>query len=292
VTGAPLTPTSVTDAYRLSIEEAHAARVGRLRSATGWLSLVGKAFLGQGTTTIGSAPDAGARLPDGVPAQVGTLVITGNVVHFTAAAGVDVRCNGEPVTERVLASDRIGKADALVVDGIVLELMERGDALALRIRDTRQVPTPYAGISLYPIDPAWNVHARLEAYAEPRALDLDFEGASGAVADTFLSPGAVVFEHAGAEHRLEAVYEDSSKRRLFILFRDATSGTESYGLGRFVYAPLPDESGHLFVDFNLALLPACAFTIFATCPIPPRENRLGIPVRAGEREYLGPAIGT
>ena len=93
------------------------------------------------------------------------------------------------------------------------------------------------------------------------------------------------------EHRIEAVYEDGSRKRLFLLFRDATSGTESYGLGRFVYAPLPDERGRLTIDFNLAMLPGCAFTVFATCPIPPKENRLAIPVRAGEREYLGPAVG-
>jgi uncharacterized protein (DUF1684 family) len=205
---------------------------------------------------------------------------------------VIVTCDGEPVTSRVLRSDHDGKADALVVDGFVLELMERGETVALRVRDTRELPRPYAGIESWPIDPTWKVEAKLVGHAEPRTIDLDFEGATGAVADSFVSPGVVVFERANVEHRLEAVYEDSSRRRLFLLFRDATAGTESYGLGRFVYASLPDAHGRLFVDFNLALLPGCAFTTFATCPIPPRENRLTIPIRAGEREYLGPAIGS
>lgn len=274
-----------------SYEAEIAAREDRLRSAGGWLSLVGKAFLGQGTTTIGSAASAGARLPDGAPAFVGTLRVNGNVVEFDAAPGILVTCNDERVGKRTLRTDREGKADALDVDGFVLEIMERGDTLALRIRDTRELPRPFAGIERFPVDLAWRVDAKFVAFAEPRTVDLDFEGTSGAIADAFVSPGAVVFEHGGAEHRLETVYEDSSRRRLFILFRDATSGSESYGLGRFLYAPLPDADGRVVVDFNLAILPGCAFTTFATCPIPPRENRLTFAVRAGERNYLAEAIG-
>ena len=272
----------MTDAYAASVEEAHAARVARLRSATGWLSLVGKTFFSQGTTEI--------VLPDG-GAPIGHLHLDGSVVRFDAASGAGVTVDGDPVASRVLRSDRNGKADALLARGFVLEVMERGDTFALRIRDTRVLPTPFAGIDRYPIDPSWRVDARLDALAEPRTVDLDFEGATGAVADSFVSPGWVVFERDGAEHRIEAVYEDGSQKRLFLLFRDATSGSESYGLGRFVYAPLPNERGRLTIDFNLAMLPGCAFTIFATCPIPPKENRLAIPVRAGEREYLGPAVG-
>ena len=271
-----------SDAYAASIEEAHAARVARLRSATGWLSLVGKTFFGHGTTEV--------ILPDGGP-PIGRVHLDASIVRFDAADGAEVTCNGEHVGSRVLRTDRNGKAGALLARGFVLEVMERGDTFALRIRDTRELPRPFAGIDRYPVDASWKIDARLDAFAEPRTVDLDFEGATGAVADAFVSPGWVVFERDGVEHRIEAVYEDASRKRLFLLFRDATSGSESYGLGRFVYAPLPDESGRLTIDFNLAMLPGCAFTVFATCPIPPKENRLTIPVRAGEREYLGPAVG-
>lgn len=289
----------ITDAYRESIESAHAARVARLRSANGWLSLVGKAYLAHGKTTIGSASDAGARLPEGAPAHVGTIELTGNVARFSPANGVTVRLNGEVLASDanvVLTSDRESKADVLDVDGFILELMERGETFALRVRDHRQIPRPYAGIDSYPIDPSWNVHARFEPHASPKAVDLDFESFDPAskeqhIAAAFVSPGVVAFDRDGVTHRLEAVFEDSSQRRLFILFRDATSGSESYGLGRFVYAPLPGQNGELLIDFNLAMLPGCAFTTFATCPIPPRENRLGIAVRAGEREYLADPIG-
>jgi uncharacterized protein (DUF1684 family) len=278
--------------HAAAVEAMRAARIERLRSATGWLSLVGKAFLGEGVTTVGGAPDAGARLPEGAPPRVGEVRVRGKTVVFTPEPGVAIRCNGEPLTgPRVLRSDHEGRADALDVGGILLELMERGDALALRIRDTRVLPRPFGGIAMFPVEPSWALRARLVPHPAPLEVDLDYEGATGAVADRFVSPGDVVFEHDGAEHRLQAIYEDASQRRLFLLFRDATSGRESYGLGRFVYAPLPDASGELVLDFNLAILPGCAFTVYATCPLPQRANTLGLAVRAGEREYLGAPVG-
>jgi uncharacterized protein (DUF1684 family) len=276
----------MTDAYSAAIEEAHTARVARLRSATGWLSLVGKTFFGQGTTDI--------ELPDGA-GVVGRITLDGSVVHFDAADATIVNDAGEPVGSRVLRSDRLGRADAIHARGFKLEVMERGETFALRIRDARELPRPFSGISRFPVDPSWKVRARIEPHASPREVDIDFEGATGAVADRFVSPGLLAFAHPssdGIEHRLEAVYEDGSQKRLFLLFRDATSGSESYGLGRFVYAPLPDANGEVEIDFNLALLPGCAFTVFATCPIPPKQNRIACAIRAGEREYLGSAIGT
>lgn len=269
--------------YAAAIEAAHEARVARLRSAAGWLSLVGKTFFAQGTTEI--------VLPDGGGA-IGTVTLDGKVVRFDPRDGADVIFAGKPVrSSQILRSDLNGKADALEARGFVLEVMERGDTFALRIRDTREIPRPYAGISRFTVDPAWKLRAQLEAYTEPRTIDVDFEGAADALSHGFVSPGLLVITHDGAEHRLEAVYESSARTRLFILFRDATSGPESYGSGRFLYAPLPDEHGAVEVDFNLAMLPGCAFTVFATCPIPPKQNRLPIAVRAGEREYLGPANG-
>jgi uncharacterized protein len=274
--------------YARSIEAAREARIARLRSRGGWLSLVGKAFLAPGKLILGSAKDCSARLPPGAPSVVGSLEVTGNAVRLVVADGVNavLEASGERITSRLLRSDKDGPADAILVGGFVVELMERGETLALRVRDLREIPRPFAGISTFPLDPTWRVGCRFLAHDAPRPVDIDFEGIAG-VNDSFLSPGIVSFERDGTEHRIQAVYEDASQRRLFLLFRDATSGPESYGLGRFVYADLPDTSGAVTLDFNLALLPGCAFTPFATCPIPPRENRIAIPVRAGEREYLG-----
>lgn len=254
--------------YEEEIAAAHAARVERLRSATGWLSLVDKIFLGQGMTKV--------HLPDG--SFTGDLFVKGRHVELDG---------------RALRSDRDGPADAVNVSGFVLELMERGETLALRVRDHRVLPRPFAGIARFAVDPDWRKEARFVPHAEPREVLLDFEGANagGGVTDVFVSPGVVVFGHEGREHRLEVVWEGASKKRLFVLFRDRTAGAESYALGRFLYAPAPDAGGRTVLDFNLAMLPGCAFSVYATCPIPPKDNRLEVAVRAGERFYEGKAIG-
>jgi len=242
--------------YEEEVAAIHDARVARLRSGTGWLSLVDKVFLGQGLTRL--------RLPDG--STTGDIFVEGRRVELAG---------------KVLRSDAAGRGEPVTVNGFVLELMERGDTLALRIRDHRELPRPFGALSRFPVDPTWRKPARLVPHASPRELVLDFEGATGSghVTDTFVSPGVLAFEHAGAEQRLEAVWEGAERKRLFVLFRDATSGTESYPTGRFLYAE-PD-----LIDFNLAMLPGCAFTDHATCPLPPPGNRLLIPVRAGERFY-------
>lgn len=251
--------------YEDEVERVVRARVDRLRSATGWLSLVDKIFLGQGTTTL--------RLPDG---SSGTIVVDGNVVTL----------DGVP-----MKSDRAGRAEPVDRNGFVLELMERGDTLAIRVRDLRQLPRPFAGIARFAVDPAWRKPARLVAHPEPKHFDLEFQGAvDGAVTDRFESPGSIVFEHDGAEHRLDAVWE-GGRKRLLVMFRDGTTGRESYPLGRLLYTSAPDEGGAVVIDFNLAMIPGCAFTVFATCPIPPPQNRLPIAIRAGERFYEGKSVG-
>ncbi|HSH17421.1 MAG TPA: DUF1684 domain-containing protein, partial [Verrucomicrobiae bacterium] len=102
----------------------------------------------------------------------------------------------------------------------------------------------------------------------------------------FPSPGAVVFHHAGAEHRLDVV-EEAGVDDYFVIFRDQTAGTSTYSSGRFLYVARPDASGRVVIDFNRAYTPPCAFTAYATCPLPPRQNWLPFPVRAGERAPAG-----
>lgn len=254
--------------YEEEIAAHHQRRVDRLRSGTGWLSLVDKVFLSPGTSEL--------RLPDG--SVEGPLVVEGTRVELGG---------------RVLKSDKDGPADKVNINGFVVELMERGDSLALRVRDHRELPRPFAGIARFPVDVAWKKKARLERWDAPRKITLDFEGATagGGVTDTFTSPGRLVFTHEGQEHALEAVWEGHDEVRLMVLFRDATSGKDSYPLGRFVYADAPDENGTVVLDFNLAMLPGCAFSIYATCPIASKENKLSVEVRAGERFYEGKAVG-
>jgi uncharacterized protein (DUF1684 family) len=96
----------------------------------------------------------------------------------------------------------------------------------------------------------------------------------------------LVFEVNGKTHRLDPVLEKGSKQ-LFIIFGDKTTGKETYGAGRYLYADPAGDDGKVVLDFNKAYNPPCAFTQFATCPLPPRQNRLAIRVEAGEKKYAG-----
>src|SRR2546423_790680 len=93
------------------------------------------------------------------------------------------------------------------------------------------------------------------------------------------SPGYVTFTMNGRSHRLEPVYEDDKREDLFFIFKDQTSGKETYGAGRFLHTPLP-KNGSVDLDFNKAYNPPCAFTAFATCPLPTRQNQLPLAIRA------------
>ncbi|HEY8072985.1 MAG TPA: DUF1684 domain-containing protein [Labilithrix sp.] len=273
--------------WRADLESLYSARIARLRSDRGWLSLVGKIFLADGRVELGSDPSCGARLPDGAPAHAGTLEIAGTRVRFVG----DAKIGGERVTDRVLRSDAHGAADRLEIGGFVVELMERGETIALRVRDVRELPLPFAGIERFPVDEAWRKDARLVPHASKTRIAIEYEGATdGAVEDTMESPGILVFDVPGERDRrveMDALVESGGKR-LYVPFRDKS---DAYSAGRFVYAPMPDADGRVILDFNAAMLPGCAFTSFATCPIPPPRNRLRFAVTAGEQRYLAEPLG-
>jgi uncharacterized protein len=98
------------------------------------------------------------------------------------------------------------------------------------------------------------------------------------------SPGAIVFQRDGSTWRLDAILETPGDRDLFVMFSDATSGKQTYGAGRFLYVGLP-HADRIEVDFNEAFNPPCAFTDFATCPLPPQQNQLALAIDAGELKY-------
>ncbi len=98
------------------------------------------------------------------------------------------------------------------------------------------------------------------------------------------SPGTLVFSIGGETYRLDAIGEPGA-RELFVIFGDRTNGKETYSGGRFLTTPQPDAEGTVVIDFNRAYNPPCVFTPYATCPLPPPQNRLPIRVEAGEKVY-------
>jgi uncharacterized protein (DUF1684 family) len=281
------------DTYETEIEAWHHARVQRLMSPQGWLALVAKRFLDAGETLrIGSDEAMDVRLPRG-PAYAATVTFDGKTVRLAAAADGIATLADAPLRAgefRSLTTDALGSADRVRIDTMTIDVMQKAELFALRIRDPeapQRIGPPR--IDRFPLDAKWRIQARFVAVDPPRKQWVDF---GSGIADEMESPGVLEFTLDGQALSLVALYEDAQKKRLYVLFRDATSGNDTYGLGRFLYTSLPQPVADgaadptVEIDFNRGLLPGCAFNDLATCPIPARENRVPVRIEAGEKNYL------
>ncbi|MBE2213921.1 MAG: DUF1684 domain-containing protein [Opitutaceae bacterium] len=270
--------------YVSSIEAARAERVERLKREDGWLTLVGLHFLKEGSSTVGRARDNAIVLADG-PEHWGTVTLAADgAVSFVSMSGEAVSVDdshimsGEPV--RI---DRAKGRPAVVRAGTVsFFVIERGVRKALRVRDSASPRrTHFAGIDYFPIDPTWRVDARWVPFESPREIAVP--NVLGVVSHERVT-GKLVFEREGRTHELIPLV-DADDGSLFLIFSDTTSGEGTYGM-RFLYAEAAKD-GRVVLDFNLAINPPCAFTPFATCPLPPQGNGLATAVSAGEKQYRG-----
>ncbi|MGB3046730.1 DUF1684 domain-containing protein, partial [Dokdonella sp.] len=135
----------------------------------------------------------------------------------------------------------------------------------------------------YPVDPSWRIEAKWVAFDPPHTLEIP--NVIGTL-DRMPVPGKAIFERDGKAFELLPVLETEDADELFFIIADKTSGKETYGAARFIYSAMPRD-GKVVIDFNKAYNPPCAFTAFATCPLAPPENRLGVAVTAGEKKYRG-----
>ena len=263
-----------------------AKRAKSIGGTNGWSSLAGLHWLHEGTNTVGASAASEVRLPAGhAPETVGFIIREGYRARFVAAGPGLATIKAKPVTRAKLKSDENqAKPTVLNVGELNLTVIKRGERFGVRVRDP-QAPTRlhFLGLDYWPYRPEWRIEGRLEKPARPKKILIgDVTGVSA----NELSPGAVVFHYQGQEHRLDAL-EDEETHDLFILFRDETSGESTYPGGRFVHAAMPKRDGKVVIDFNYAYNPPCAFTHYATCPIPPRQNTLHLAVEAGEKKYRG-----
>ncbi len=277
-----------SDTYRDEIEAWQQQRHARLLRPTGWLTLVGLFWLEEGANTCGT--DSANRVifpPDRGPARAGTLWRTGDSVWFESAPNAHVSSNGQQISRLGLLSDGNGTQDPTMLEmsSLLFYVIKRGDELGVRVKDTASaLRMGFKGMEYFPIDSTWRMNARFERYETPVRAPI---GTTAGTMDSFESPGAVVFSRGGTTYRLDAVIETGSESELFIMFMDGTSGKETYGGGRQMYAPMPDSLGNVVLDFNKAYNWPCVFTEFATCPIPPKQNRLRLRIEAGEKMYAG-----
>lgn len=274
--------------YRQQVAQWRAQRLEELRASDGWLSYTGSGRLKPGRYRIGSGPDNDIRLPGG-PARLGILTLDDQGrAHIETAAGSNALLDGKPlqaaelvpvqaVGERPGSHIRLGAAD--------FYLVRTGAVWGWRYRDP-EAPSRHAfkGVEHFPVAPAWRVVAQWHPFPEPEEVVLLTSIGTPLPAR---APGEARFEIGGRSYRLRPVLQAqaSEDRRLFFLFTDRTSGRETYGGARYLYASAPRD-GTVVLDFNRAQNPPCALTPHVVCPVAPPGNRLDVRVDAGEKAYL------
>ena len=281
LTAAPAAPPPREAAYRAEIEKWRSDRIRHLTADDGWLTVIALSWLEEGDNPIGAAPANRIVLPAGkAPPALGRIRLTVGKAHLEVTPGVEVTHEAKRVQSLDLDSDEAGKPTVVRHGTLSFYLIKRGERLGVRVKDSANAARKaFRGIDSYPVQSAWRLEARFEPYPLKRTIPIP--NILGTVSQE-PSPGAVVFRVAGKEYRLDAV-EEQGEEDLFLIFGDQTNGSETYGAGRFLYAPRPGKDGKTVVDFNKAYNPPCAFTRFATCPLPPPQNRLPIPIAAGEK---------
>lgn len=247
------------------------ARRDELAAADSWLGLAGLFWLEPGRNALGAAAGCPLQLPAG-PAWAGEVIWEPEPERLVWQPQ-----SGEPL---VLTTDRAGLPTTVDIENWSFFIVDRDQGLALRLRDRDWAKTrPFAGLYYFPPLPAWRIEARWQALAEP--LRIEVPNVTGELRPVEIAWQAI-FVHAGEEVRLLPM--SVGENEVFFVFRDHGSGRESYGAGRFLKAGCA-QGGRIVLDFNRAYNPPCAFTPFATCPLPPPENYLPFVVDAGERKY-------
>ncbi|MCH6483755.1 DUF1684 domain-containing protein [Pseudoxanthomonas sp. LH2527] len=256
-----------------------------LTAPDGWTSLVGLHWIELKSHFIGSGPGSGIKLAVG-PAKLGMVTQQDKRVFLTPEGGAALTFNGEPLKGRVeLESDRDAQPSVVGFDDGkgVLTVIERGGRHALRVKHAdAESRTQFIGLDYWPAEEDWRIEGRFIPHPPGKTLTIvDVIG----VASESPNPGVVEFERDGKPYRLEALGQAGGP--LFFVLADRTSGHGSYPAGRFLDADAP-QAGKLVLDFNRAYNPPCAFTPYATCPLPPAENRLDLAIEAGEKAYAKP----
>lgn len=258
------------------VEKWRAQRRARLTSDDSWLSLVGLFWLQEGANEI--------TLPAHPPLTARFVVQNSRVTlqpneRLGIKSPLPLRDDTDPSGPTIIRSGTLS-----------FQAIKRGDVsgdrFGIRVKDTEsEARKNFKGLDYFPVNPALRVQARFEPYQPPKKIPIT--NVLGMTSDE-TSPGALVFSVNGQTFRIDPILEQGEKD-LFIIFKDATSGKETYGAARYLYAHPPDANGNTIVDFNKAYNPPCVFTPYATCPLPPPQNKLPIRIEAGEKKYAGHA---
>ena len=261
----------------------------QISAPDGWLTLAGLEWLKPGFNSIGASSDNSISIKVQAPDHIGSITVNGKIVQLLSPNGGfpgGLTTDGKPAREGNLNTSN-EHPTVIAWRGLELVVLLRGDRFVLRIKDANApTRTNFHGLHWYPPDPAYRVQARWIPYKPPQ-----IEKIATVIGTTIdmTAPGVAEFLLKGKVYLLEPVLEGDDKSHLFFVLRDETSQTTTYQAGRFLRTGLPDRGlahpGHLTIDFNQLYNPPCAYTPYATCPLPPEKNRLPVAIEAGEQRF-------
>jgi uncharacterized protein len=246
-----------------------------------WVSIAGLHFLKPGANTAGSAKTNDIVVSPNVPPTIGRFVLNGQRVRFEPAPGAKVMLANRPVESAIDLKDDSGQgADELVINDVRMVIHVSGDRLSLRVRDPNgELARGFLGFTWFQIDEKYRVVGRFIKDAEPKKMQV--VNTLGDI-DAYTTEGVIEFTLLGKKMTVRPF--TTRPKRFYIVFRDQSSGKETYETARFLYSDLRDD-GTTVLDFNEAYNPPCSFNPYTTCPIPLKENRLPVKILAGEKAY-------
>ncbi len=262
-----------------------------LQDPNGWLTLIGLEWLKPGDNSFGSAEGNALVVQSATAPHLGVVRLAGDTLQLLPPSegypkGLTVD-GAAPANPQNLAPDSSGHPSKITAGTVTIIVIHRGDRYALRIKDSKaRSLAQFHGLKWYPPNEAFRVRAKWVPYNPPRHVPVPTILGTEVMSDI---PGAAEFTLDGKTLRLEPILESPDDKELFFILRDTTSKTDTYGAGRFLYTPLPDhglnQPGELWLDFNRAENPPCAYTPYATCPLPPPQNRLPVAIPVGQQRY-------
>ncbi len=273
--------TDTKSSYEKEIEAWQQQVEADLRAPDSWLALIGLEWLKAGDNTIGSAAACDVHLPASVPDQIGVISVQDKIVTMRVTDS-QVKIEGVLAVvgqTYVLNQDHHdGEMPLVNIGSVTFFAIERDGDFLVRIRDANSVTRQtFKGRKWFPVNPDYRVKAVFTAHPSKQTVEVE---TSKGTLSKLQNPGYVEFDLLGERRRLEAF--ETTGKRLWFIFKDKTSGPLTYGAGRFLYSPILSD-GPIDLDFNRAYHPPCAFTEFALCPFPPRENIMPIPITVGEQ---------
>ncbi|MEA3317564.1 MAG: DUF1684 domain-containing protein [Bacteroidota bacterium] len=265
--------------YIESIKKWDKERLSSLKSENGWLNLVGLFWLEKGDNSFGSDSINKIVFPSGTPANIGVITFSDNLLEVKINKEVDVYCNKEKVTKKILLSDADGEPTVLKMESYVWFIIYRNGKYAIRLRNLKnKLIDEVNEISRFDIDKKWRIKAKYKEYCKAENMSVPNIIGYHSLMKCF---GVLSFEINNKEYSLNPIINDDGS--FFVIFADGTSAIETYGAGRFLDVEKPNKENVTYLDFNKAYNPPCVFSNFATCPLPPIENIILVEIRAGEK---------